>query len=107
MCGKGKRGKYLLITPSFPHSQQTSPQEFSTGSGSCGKDVWININPGRFWQSLATFWRSVVFTMTNSLCKNSDLTDLASEGRRIGNRVGSVEPFPDWDWKVNRETRNV
>ena len=39
----GRKTKYLLITPSFPHSQQGFPQEFSTGKGGCGYAVVIYI----------------------------------------------------------------
>jgi len=41
--GKTKEAKYLLITHSFPHCQQTSPQEFSTGWEGCGYSSLVHI----------------------------------------------------------------
>lgn len=76
-----KTGKYLLITPSFPHSPQSYPQGLSTSFLTCGNPLFPCGSVFDACRGISHFFGAVVFYHSNFLCKNIPLT---SRGQKAG-----------------------
>lgn len=68
-----KEEEYLLITQSFPHSPQVSPQELSTVSTGCGYAKKVHIKGFDLLRGISHFWGTVDFAMGKIFVRISHL----------------------------------